>query len=78
MQYFLIHYIRTHIGACSGSLKLATDIEFPHIFIYANKADTDGIRNSEMSRSELQRAAMTEKPSMKLYSSPTIVRLSAS
>ncbi len=52
MQYFLIHYIRTHIGACSGSLKLATDIEFPHIFIYANKADTDGIRNSEMSNSE--------------------------
>ncbi|WP_208623528.1 hypothetical protein [Vibrio diabolicus] len=49
MQYFLIHYIRTHIWACSGSLKLATDIEFSHIFIYANKADTDGIRNSEMS-----------------------------
>lgn len=50
MQYFLIHYIRTHIGACSGSLKLATDIEFSHIFIYANKADTDSIRNSEMSK----------------------------
>jgi hypothetical protein len=31
MQCFLIHYIRTHIWACSGSLKLATDIEFSHI-----------------------------------------------
>ncbi|RZR42237.1 hypothetical protein D8T57_19235 [Vibrio vulnificus] len=38
---------------CSGSLKLATDIEFSHIFIYANKADTDDIRNSEMSKYNL-------------------------
>ncbi|XWR69898.1 hypothetical protein AHYW_002980 [Providencia manganoxydans] len=55
MQYFLIHYIRIHIWACSGSLKLATDIEFSHIFIYVNKADTDGIRNSEMSKNEFTR-----------------------
>ncbi|ALR95473.1 hypothetical protein AT730_24290 (plasmid) [Vibrio alginolyticus] len=38
---------------CSGSLKLATDIEFFHTFGHANKVTTDAISNTELSKAVL-------------------------